>query len=231
VQPVRALAEIAHAAGALFHTDAVQALGKIPLDVETTGADLLSVSAHKIFGPKGVGALYVRKGVALAPLVDGGGHENGLRSGTENVPGIAAFGKAAEAVPALLESMPAVEALRDRLETGILGLVEGARVNGCPDARLPNTLNVTLPGFRGESLVLEMSRRGVYFSSGSACQSGHPGPSRALLAMGLSEADAHCALRFSLGPQTTQEDVERTLVLLKEVMETSKSTIHFFPCR
>ncbi len=231
LQPVSALAEIAREAGALFHTDAVQALGKIPLDVASLGADLVSVSAHKIYGPKGAGALYVRRGVEIEPLVDGGGHEGGLRGGTENLVGIAGFGAAAARVPSLLADRKRIGALRDRLQAGIAEAVPGATLNGPSLERLSNTLNVSLPGFRGESVVLEMSRRGVYLSAGSACRSSHAGPSGALLALGLSREAAHGALRFSLGAGTTEEDVDRTLEAFRETIETSRRVVHFFPCR
>ena len=231
LQPVRQIADIARERGVLFHCDATQALGRVPVDVEEMGVDMLTVSAHKVHGPKGVGALYVRKGVELESLVSGGEHEGGLRAGTENTVGIAGFGKAAELVPSLLARMAGVRGLRDTLEQGIRGAVAGARLNGHPEERLPNTLNVTLPGFRGESMVMAMSRYGVYFTSGSACSSGSPDPSHALIAMGLSQADAHCALRFSLGYENTEGEIARTLELLKKTMEESRNVIHFVPCR
>ena len=194
LQPIKELAEVARRRGVLFHCDAVQALGKIPVDVEDLGVDMLTVSAHKLHGPKGVGALYVRKDVELESLISGGGHEGGLRAGTENTVGIVGLGRAAEGIPNLLSRMKDVRRLRDRLEKGITALVPGARLNGHRENRLPNTLNLTLPGFRGESMVMAMDRMGVCFSSGSACSSGSPDPSHALLAMGLTEAEAHCAV-------------------------------------
>ncbi len=231
IQPVRELAQLARERGILFHTDAVQALGRIPLDVEGLGVDMLSLSSHKVYGPKGVGALYVRKGVRLESLIHGGGHERGMRSGTENTPGIAGFGKAVEMVPGYIKMMPAVRKLRDRLEAGIAAIFSDSKLNGSPEHRLPNTLNVTLPGFRGESLVLEMDKRGVRFASGSACHSGSPEPSHALLAMGLTVEEAHCALRFSLGHGNTGDDVDRTLALLDEVVRRSKHMIRFVACK
>ncbi len=232
LQPVAELARLAHARGALFHTDAVQALGKIRLDVQALDVDLLTVSAHKIGGPKGIGALYVRRGVELEPLVHGGGQEWGLRSGTENVPGIIGFGRACElALKRLLSGEDArVEALRDRLEAGLLERIDGARVNG-PADRLPNTTNLTLPGIRGESLVLVADRRGIRFSSGSACKAGNPDPSHALLAMGLTEEQAHCAVRFSLGYDTTEADVDYGLRVIAEVITETASAIRFVGCR
>ena len=231
IQPVTELARIAKSHGALFHTDAVQAMGRLPLDVEALGVDMLTLSSHKVHGPKGVGALYVRKGVRLESLVHGGGHEGGLRSGTMNMPGIAAFGRAMEMVPEFVGSMDGVRSLRDRLEEGIKTIVEDYRLNGHREDRLPNTLNVTLPGFRGESIVLEMDKRGVAFSSGSACHSGSPQPSPALLAMGLTEEEAHCAVRFSLGYATTQAEIDKTIELLGQVIGQSKNIVRFVACK
>lgn len=231
VQPISELVAVAHRHGALFHTDAVQGAGKIPLDVEALGVDMASLSAHKIHGPKGVGALYVRKGVRLEPLIHGGGQESGFRSGTENVPGIAGFGKACELARERLPGMVRVRELRNLLEDGLRQLTPDVRLNGHPESRLPNTVNVTLPGFRGESVVLQMSRRGVALSSGSACSSGSPDPSHALLAMGLSAEDAHCALRFSLAHDTSRADIEWTLASLDEIIRESRNSIRFVPCR
>ena len=233
VQPVAELARMAHGVGALVHVDAVQALGKLPLDVAELGADLLSVSAHKVHGPKGVGALYLRSGVALAPLILGGGQEHGLRAGTENVAGIAGFGKACELAAWRLRSGMAqtLASRRDRLEHGVRCLIPDARRNGPQGQRLPNTLNVTLPGVRGESLVLHLDRLGICCSSGSACKSGRPEPSAALLAMGLSPQDAHCSVRFSLGAHTTDEEIEATLAALECVMRETRSQVQFSSCR
>lgn len=218
IQPIRELAQLTHDHGALFHTDAVQAAGKIALDVEELGVDLLSLSGHKFHGPKGVGVLYVRKGVELEPLVHGGMQEGGLRAGTENVAAIVGMGAAAESARVkLLPAMEEVARLRDRLHELVLDVVPKARLNGAFESRpetevpakaegtprlysrLPNTLNLTLPGLRGESVVIAMDRKGVAMSSGSACKSGSPAPSHALLALGLTEADAHCAVRLSVG--------------------------------
>jgi cysteine desulfurase NifS len=231
IQPTGDLAMVAHSRGVLFHTDAVQAVGKIPLDVQELGVDLLTLSAHKLHGPKGVGALFVRQGVTLDPLVHGGKQEHELRAGTENVPGIAGLGKAAELAVQRLPRMADVQALRDRLERGIRELVPGAKLNGPRENRLPNTLNVTLPDLRGESVVLAMDQKGVALSSGSACRAGSPDPSHALLAMGLSEADAHCALRFSLGIGNTEGEIARAVELLGELIRDVSSGIRFVPCR
>ncbi len=231
IQPVADLAALARERDIIFHTDAVQALGKIPVDVEELGVDLLSVSGHKIHAPKGVGALFVRKGVRLSPLVNGGSQESGLRAGTENVAGIAGFAKAAELAVKRLPEMERVASLRDRLQERAGELVEGALVNGDPTRRLPNTLNMTLPGMRGESLVLNLDRKGVALSSGSACKSGSPDPSHALLALGLTPEEAHCSVRFSLGQGNTGEEIDQTLKALAEVLEESMSAVRFTPCR
>jgi cysteine desulfurase NifS len=233
LQPVRELAAIAHRRGALFHCDAVQAFGKIPVDVEELGVDLLALSAHKLHGPKGVGALYLGKQVAVEPLIAGGGQERGLRAGTENVPGIVGFAKAVELSLKRLygEGSAEVARLRDRLEEGIMEIVPGALRNGPELLRLPNTLNMILPEIRGESLVLFLDRKGIAFSSGSACKSGNPEPSHALLAMGLTPAQAHCSVRFSLGPGNTQQEIDYLLESLRELLSETRSTVRFVPCR
>lgn len=231
IQPVAELAEVARSRGAVFHTDAVQAVGKVPVDVERIGADLLTLSGHKFGGPKGVGALYIRKGLDIESLVHGGSQERGLRAGTENVIGIAGLGKAADLAFKKAGDADRVRSLRDRLEKTVLGLVKGAFVNGHPAERLPNTLNITLPGIRGESVVLALDQKGVSLSSGSACRSGSPEPSHALIAMGLTDEHAHCALRFSLGTNTTEEDVELAGALIKELLTDSKGLVRFVPCR
>ncbi|UCG79141.1 MAG: IscS subfamily cysteine desulfurase [Nitrospirota bacterium] len=231
IQPVRECAAIAKERGVIFHTDAVQAFGKIPVDVEELGVDLLSVSAHKVNGPKGVGALYVRRGIELEAIISGGGHEHGLRAGTENVIGIAGFGKAADLIPRYLERSSSISGLRNKLEAEIYRISSDMIINGDLGKRLPNTSNITLPGLRGESVVLELARRGVYLSSGSACKSGSSKPSHALLAMGMSEDHAHCALRFSLGPETNEDDIDYAIECLADTVQSSKNMIHFVPCR
>ena len=231
VQPVGELAAVARKRGVLFHTDAVQGLGKIPVDVAAWEVDLASFSAHKVNGPKGVGALYVRRGIELEPLLHGGRQEHGERAGTENVAGIVGFGAACELASANLADMDRVAALRDRLEEGVRRIVPEARLNGHPERRLPNTLNMTLPGLRGESLVMQLGHHGVALSSGSACKAGSPEPSHALLALGLDPADAHCALRFSLGHDTSEEDVDHAVASLEEVLRQSRETVRFLPCR
>ncbi|MBV6510185.1 MAG: Cysteine desulfurase IscS [Acidimicrobiales bacterium] len=231
IQPIEALCAVAHDHGALFHTDAVQAVGKIEVAVDDLGVDLLSMSAHKLGGPKGVGALYVRKGVVVEPLIHGGKQEGALRAGTENVPAIIGFGAAAELASRFVRDTTRMLELRDRLETGIARLVPGARLNGHRDRRLPNTLNLTLPGLRGESLVMALDRYGVSVSSGSACKSGSPEPTHVLLAMGRSEEEAHCALRLSLSHDTVEEDIEATVDALRRVLEEAETTVRFLPCK
>jgi cysteine desulfurase NifS len=233
INPIAELARVTREHGALFHTDAVQGLGKLPIDVEELGVDLLSVSSHKIHGPKGVGALYLRQGIELAPVIHGGGQERKLRAGTENVPGIVGFGKAAELALRRLNhgEMERLRELRDRLEAGITKLVPGAKLNGHATQRLPNTLNMTLPEMRGESLVLFLDRHGVFFSSGSACKSGNPDPSHVLVAMGLRDEDAHCTIRMSLGAGNRDDDIEYVLASLGEVVGDRQSSVRFVGCR
>lgn len=232
IQPIRELAALAGEHGVLFHTDAVQAAGKIPLDVEDLGVDLLTVSGHKFHGPKGVGALYVRKGVELEPLIHGGKQERGLRGGTENVAGIVGMGVAAEKARMTgLGRMDAVRTLRDRLEETIRKIVPEARLNGHRDLRLPNTLNMVLPGLRGESLVIALDRKGIALSSGSACKTGTPEPSHALMALGITEADAHCSVRFSLSAETSREDMVYLGQVLTQVLEEMETTVRFLPCK
>ncbi|MBW8060187.1 MAG: aminotransferase class V-fold PLP-dependent enzyme, partial [Solirubrobacterales bacterium] len=231
VQPIAEIAAIARERGVLFHTDAVQSAGKLALEVDRLGVDLLSLSAHKIDGPKGVGALYVRRGVELEALVDGGGQQQGLRGGTENVPGIVGFGAACRLAKQRQSDWERVRALRDRLQAGVERALPGAALNGPEHQRLPNTLSMRLPGIRGESLVYGMDRLGVALSSGSACKAGHPDPSHVLLAMGLSEEEAHGSVRFSLGHETTGEDVEAALTALTRLSDGVDWDIAFVPCK
>ncbi len=231
IQPIAELAHTAGEKGILFHTDATQAVAKIPLDVNVLGVDLLTMSGHKLYGPKGVGALYVRKGIHMENLVHGGSQEGGLRAGTENVTGIVGLGRAAELAVQRLSDMGRIRQLRDVLEKGIMELLPGTRLNGHREERLPNTINLYLPGIRGESLVMAMDQRGVALSSGSACRSGSPEPSHSLLAMGLSEEEAHCSIRLSLGIENTGEEIERVISIFKEVIQETGSTVRFVPCR
>ena len=233
VQPVRELARLARDHGALFHTDAVQGLGRMVVDVEELGVDLLSLSSHKVHGPKGVGALYRRQGVEIEPLLHGGGQEGSLRAGTENVAGIVGFAKACELARRRLESddHDRLAELRDRLAAAIRQVIPGARVNSEEAVRLPNTLSIIIPDIRGESLVLLLDRHGLCFSSGSACKSGNPEPSPALLAMGLSREEAHCTVRFSLGPATTTEDIDYAAAALDRALREAGRAIRFVGCR
>jgi cysteine desulfurase NifS len=231
IQPIAELAAIAKERGVLFHTDAVQAAGRIPLDVEALDIDFLSLSAHKLYGPKGAGILYMGKDAHILPLIHGGKQERGLRAGTENVAAAAGFGKAAELAIKNLPSMQRVAKMRDSLQTKISENIADARLNGDPGRRLPNTLNMTLPGFRGESLVLALDQKGLSLSSGSACRSGSPKPSHVLLAIGLSEEEAHCTVRLSLGPENTFEEIDRAADLFEEVVKGARNSVRFVPCR
>ena len=231
IAPIRELCGIAHEKGAIFHTDAVQAVGKIPVDVDDLGVDMLTLSAHKFHGPKGIGALYVRKGLKIEPLVHGGKQESGLRAGTENIPAIVGMGKAAELARQALADSDGIRKLRDQLEATIRQHVPAAVLNGHPTNRTPNTLNLTLPELRGESLVVALDMHGISLSSGSACKAGSPEPTHVLIAMGRSDADAHCSVRFSLSRYTTTEDIERTGTALAQVLEEMETTVRFLPCK
>ncbi|MDO9708930.1 cysteine desulfurase NifS [Paracraurococcus lichenis] len=221
--PVEELAALAHAAGALFHTDAVQAAGRLPMALKGTEIDMLSLSGHKLHGPKGIGALYVRKGVPFRPLLRGGRQERGRRGGTENVPAIIGLGKAAElAAQHLPAERTRVAALRDRLEQGILRL-GGSRVNGDTARRLPNTSNLAFDHIDSEALLLRLGRAGIAASSGAACASGSTEPSHVLRAMDLPEVALHGALRLSLSRETTPEDIDRTLAAMAEILPTLRA--------
>jgi cysteine desulfurase NifS len=231
IQPIADLCRIAHDAGALFHTDAVQAAGKIPIDVEALAVDLLTLSGHKFHGPKGVGALYVKRGVTLSPLVHGGTQEGGLRAGTENVPGIVGMGKAAELARGWIGAGDEIARLRDRLHDAILARLPDASLNGHPERRLPNTLNLTLPGLRGESLVVALDQQGISLSSGSACKSGSPEPTHVLIAMGKPADAVHCSVRLSLAHDTSEADIDATVAALDRVLEEMETTVRFLPCK
>jgi cysteine sulfinate desulfinase/cysteine desulfurase-like protein len=205
--------------------------GRIPLDVEDLGVDLLTLSAHKFQEPKGVGALYVRRETVLESLIQGGKREQGRQVGTENLSGIVGMGKATEVAINSLTRMEKVREMRDRLEAGILEIVPEAKRNSHRTHCLPNTLNITLPGIRGEALLIALDQQGVAISSGSACRAGSPEPSHALLAMGLSEEDAHCAVRFSLGKDTTREEIDYTLSTIRMILQNDEKAIRFVSCR
>ena len=210
-------------ASTLVHSDAVQALGNIPVEVHSWGIDLASFSAHKLGGPKGVGALYIRAGVAVAPLLHGGGHERGLRSGTLNAAGIAAFGAAAEVAAAEVKSKAErLLGLRTRLLQGVLAAIPDARVNGDLDRRVPGNLNLSFPGASGETLLLLLDGAGIACSSGSACQSGALDPSHVLLAIGLEPRLADASIRFSFGRASNDEDVDAVLEVLPEIVERAR---------
>jgi cysteine desulfurase NifS len=231
LQPIAALAEICRDHGALFHTDAVQAVGKVPVDVEALGVDLLSLSAHKFGGPQGVGALYVRRGVHLDPLMHGGKQEAGLRGGTENVAGIAGLGRAASLASATLERQAELRRLRDRLEAGVRLQVPEATLNGHPTERLPGVLNLTLPGLRGEAVAIAMDHRGVAISAGSACKSGSPDPSHVLRAIGLDEHAAHCSVRFSLGRGIDEADIDFAIEALGDTLVRLEGALRYLFCK
>jgi cysteine desulfurase len=220
IQPIAALAQIAHERGALVHTDAVQSAGKIPVDVRALGVDLLSLSAHKFNGPKGAGALWIKRGTRMQPLLTGGKHERNRRAGTENVPAIAGLGVAARlAVSKLGPEGARVAALRDRLEAGILACVEGTAVNGAPDRRVPNTTNISFDRVEAESLLIALDLEGIAVSTGSACSSGTLEPSHVLRAMGFPAHRAQNSLRFSLGLFSTEAEVDRVLDVLPRLVE------------
>ncbi len=220
IQPLREIADVVHARGAYLHTDAVQTFGLLPVTADALGADLLTLSAHKVYGPKGAGALYVRSGIAIEPLLHGGGQERERRSGTENVAAIAGFG---EAVRLLLPERDAeaarVTLLRDRLWSGLSACIPGIVLNGHPTHRLPNNLNFSLPGLDAETLLLSLDRAGISASSGSACTSGSIEPSHVLSAMGLSDARLKSALRLTLGRGTTEDEIDRTVEIVAGIAE------------
>ncbi|MGD0923250.1 MAG: cysteine desulfurase NifS [Terriglobia bacterium] len=220
IQPLEEIGRLARERDIYFHTDAVQSVGKIPVDVEKLGVDLLSLSAHKLYGPKGVGALFVRKGTSLRPLLYGGHHERDRRPGTENVPGIVGLGKAADlAREHLAEDAARMSALRDRLEQGILRSAPLVTVNGDPQRRLPNTTSIAFDYIEGEGFVIAMDLRGIACSTGAACSSGSLEPSHVLAAMGKTPEQARSSIRFSLGRFTTAEDIDQTLEVVPAVAE------------
>lgn len=220
LQPLEEIGKIAAEAGAFFHTDAVQAAAKVSIDVRSIGCHALTISGHKIHGPQGTGALYVRKGTKIRPLLHGGRHERSRRAGTENVPGIVGLGKAADLAKAGLDrgDAKALSALRDRLQQGILEQVEDAGVNGDGAPRVTNTTNIHFDYIEGESLVIALDLKGLAVSTGAACSSGAIEPSHVLIAMGLKPEQARASIRFSLGKQTTSEDIDFALALVPETV-------------
>lgn len=224
VQPIAELSTIAHAHGALMHTDAVQSVGKVPVDVRELGVDLLSLSAHKFNGPKGVGVLWIKRGTRMTPAMTGGKHERNRRAGTENVPAIAGLGVAARLAAAKLAGEAArVGALRDRLEQGVLRSVPGTAVNGARDARVPNTTNISFDRVEAESLLIALDLEGVAVSTGSACSSGTLEPSHVLRAMGLPAHRTQNSLRFSLGLFSTEAEVDRVVEMLPRLVDKLRS--------
>jgi cysteine desulfurase len=220
LQPVVEIGRIAAEADVYFHTDAVQAGGKVPIDVKAIGCDALSISGHKMHAPQGVGALYVRKGTRLQPLFYGGRHERSRRAGTENVPGIVALGKAAELAMQGFErgDHKKMSVLRDRLQLGILAQVEDAGVNGNSAARVPNTTNIYFDHIEGEAMVISLDLKGLAVSTGAACSSGAIEPSHVLMAMGLRPDQARASVRLSLGKQNTADDIDIALGLVPETV-------------
>lgn len=220
LQPIRELVRIAHRRGALFHTDAVQSTGKIPVDVKALDVDLLSFSSHKIYGPKGMGVLYKKKGIKIDPLIFGGGHEKGLRAGTENVTGIVGLGKAADlARQEMAEEENRLRPLRDKLQQEIVARIPEVLINGDTDQRLYNTLNVSIKFIEGESILAMLDHQDFALSSGSACSAKSLEPSHVLLAIGRKHEEAHGSLRISLGKYNTQGDVDRLLEALPPIVD------------
>jgi cysteine desulfurase len=226
--PVKEISEIVKEKGVIFHTDAVQAVGKIDINLKNLPVDFLSLSGHKLYGPKGVGALFIRTGVetrhgvSLKPLIHGGGQERGRRSGTENVAGIVGLGKACEIAKEEARSQKpevGIRDLRDELHEWIFERINGVSLNGHPERRLSNTLNLSFEGVEGESLVMNLDLEGIAVSTGSACSEGNVEPSHVLLAMGLSKEQAVSSLRFSLGRFTEKEDIDRVLEVLPGIVQ------------
>ena len=224
IQPIAELAAIAHVHGALFHTDAVQSAGKIPVSARALGVDLLSVSAHKFYGPKGIGALWAKRGVRLSPFLSGGKQERNRRAGTENVPGAIGMGVAAQrAMMKMNVEAERLSALRDRLETGILSSVPNTEVNGSRDARVPNTTNISFERIEAESLLIALDLEGVAVSTGSACSSGTLEPSHVLKAMGLSSHRAQNSIRFSLGASNNEDQIDHVISILPKIVTKLRS--------
>jgi len=220
IQPISELAAVAHEHGALMHTDAVQSVGKIPVDVHALGVDLLSLSAHKFNGPKGVGVLWIRRGTRMQPTMTGGKHERNRRAGTENVSAIAGLGVAARLATAKLDAEAArVAGLRDRLEAGVLAAVPGTAVNGARDRRVPNTTHISFDRVEAESLLIALDLEGIAVSTGSACSSGTLEPSHVLRAMGLPTHRTQNSLRFSLGLFSTEAEVDHVITVLPRLVE------------
>jgi cysteine desulfurase len=225
--PIEQVGAMAKEYGALFHVDAVQAVGKVPLDMQSSTIDMLTLSGHKLHAPKGIGALYIRKGTRFRPLLIGGHQERGRRGGTENVPGIVALGKAAELAQANLMYVEHEQQLRDYLEQTILAIIPDTVLNGHPVQRLPNTSNIGFKYIEGEAILLSLDKYGICASSGSACTSGSLEPSHVLRAMGLPYSVLHGSIRFSLSRYTTQAEIEKVLTVLPETIDRLRAISPF----
>lgn len=220
IQPIAELAKIANSAGIIFHTDAVQAAGNLPINVQQLGIDMLSLSAHKIYGPKGIGALYIKEGTAISNFIHGGSQEHKRRAGTENVPGIVGFGKAAElAARNLNDHIKKTTTLRDYFIDRLLADIPDVQINGSREQRLPGNVNATFNYIEGEALLLDLDINGIAASTGSACSSGSFAPSHVLTAMGLPIEQVYSSLRFSLGDFTTKEDIDHTVSVLNATVK------------
>ena len=229
IQPVKELSKIAHQRGILFHTDAVQSAGKMKVDVKELDIDMLSISSHKIYGPKGMGVLFKKKKVKINPMIFGGAHEKGLRAGTENVPGIIGIGKAAElAILEMHENEKRLKPIRDKIEKGIIETIPDVIINGNTDKRLYNTLNVSIKYIEGESILAFLDNQGFALSSGSACSSKSLEPSHVLLALGLKHEEAHGSLRISLGKYNKKEDADKLIEILPSIVERLRSMSPFW---
>lgn len=231
IQPLEEIGRIAKEHGIYFHTDAVQSYGKLPIDVNKMNIDLLSVSAHKIYGPKGIGALYIRKGVKVESLLHGGHHESGKRAGTENVHGIVGLGKAAELAGKDIEqnTYEEIGLLRDYLQNGIINKIEHVYLNGHPENRIPTILNICFEFVEGESIIMRLDNKGIAISSASACTSGSLEPSHVLIAMGVNPAIAQGSVRFSLGKYNTKQEMDEVLEVLPEVIANLREMSPFSP--
>ena len=219
IEPIAEIGRIAKERGVVFHTDAVQTLGHLPFTVDELNIDLLSASAHKLYGPKGMGLLYIRKGTRITPLVHGGDQESGRRASTQNVPGIVGFGKAVELAAATLhEEVARLTSLRDRFIQGIFERIDGIRLNGHSARRLPNNINLSVESIEGEGMILSLDMMGIACSTGSACSSSSLEPSHVLLAIGLPHELSHGSLRFSLGMYTKESDIDAVLEALPQVV-------------
>ncbi|MBF2074174.1 MAG: cysteine desulfurase NifS [Synechococcales cyanobacterium C42_A2020_086] len=225
--PVEQIGLRAKDVGALFHVDAVQAVGKVPIDLKSSSIDLLTLSGHKLHAPKGIGALYIRRGVRFRPLLLGGHQERGRRAGTENVPGLIALGKAAELARLHLPQVKQEKQLRDRLEQGLLRTIADTQVNGHPTLRLPNTTNIGFKYIEGEAILLSLNQYGICASSGSACTSGSLEPSHVLRAMGLPYTILHGSIRFSLSRFTTEAEVDQVLAVMPGIVERLRALSPF----